>query len=169
MATEIETWKNVSLGKRGIVRVDPYGKTVHELISPGKNVQLSRDDRLHYQRSVATDSLDIFQNGALVPVVLVNEEDKTTMASNPNLLSEDELVGLFKLQWKKFESEIAKISNIYALERLVEVAKSSDEVTVKKLNVVEDRYQEIKQANAHTTAVAESIARSSRKNSRDAF
>jgi len=168
MAEDYEVWKNVSRGRRGIIRQDRHGKTIHELIPAGKSVKLSREERLDYQRNVASDALDIFQNGALVPVKLIDDEDVREMASNPNLLSDDELVNLFKLQWKRFEGEIAKITNVYALERLVEHAEQSDDVTVKKLEIVKSRLEDTKEASAATTKVTQSIAKGAAKVWKDA-
>lgn len=160
---ELETWQNVSRGRRGIKRIDSFGKTTTELVGPGRSVQLTRDERLYYQRNVATDDLDIFKNGALVPVQLIDEADQIEMASNPNLLGDSELEGLFKLHWKKFEAEIARITNVYALERLVEMAESSEDISVKKYNVVMARLEEVKEASSHTSKVTQVLAKGAGK------
>lgn len=166
---DLETWKNVSRGKRGITRIDPYGKRSSELVPPGKTVKLSKEERLHYQRNAANEELDIFQNGALVPVTLIDEADIAEFASNPNLLSDEELTNLFKLQWKKFEVEVSKISNIYALERMVEFANESEDVTVKKFDVVKTRLADIKESAIAASPSLKSIRESSKRNNRDSF
>lgn len=161
--SDVEIWKNVSRGRRGIIKFDNFGKITHELVGAGKTVRLTRDERLYYQRNVATDELDIFKNGALVPVQLVDEEDKREIANNPNLMGDDELQALFKLQWKRFESEIAKITNPYALERMIEFAEENENVSYKKMTVIQARLDEVKEASAHTSIVRQSLARGAGK------
>lgn len=167
--SDLETWKNVSLAKHGVVRVDPYGKLAHELVSSGKTVMLSRDDRLYYQRQAASDTLDIFQNGAMVPVRLVDETDIKEFAENPNLMGEQELTDLFKLQWKRFEARLNEITNLYALERMREFAAESDDVTVKKAQLVTDRIAIVKENSSHTTSILEGIQASSKRLTKDRF
>jgi hypothetical protein len=130
---------------------------------------LKRDDRLYYQRQTASDGLDIFQNGAMVPIRLIDEEDQKEFASNPNLLSEAELIDLFKLQWKRFEGKLNEITNIYALERMREYAESADDVTVKKATLVEQRITAVKELTSHTTSILEGIQDSSRRMTKDRF
>jgi hypothetical protein len=161
--SDVEIWKNVSRGRRGIIKFDAFGKTTHELIPAGKTVRLTRDERLYYQRNVATESLDIFQNGALVPIQLIDEEDKREVANNPNLMSDDELIELFKIHWKKFEAEIKRITNPYALERMIEYAEESENVSHKKVLIIQERLDEVKEASAHTTPVRQSLVKGSGK------
>lgn len=158
-ANEFEIWKNVSRGRRGIVKFDNVGKVQHELVPAGKTVRITRDERLHYQRNVATDDLDIFKNGAMVPVQLIDDEDKVEVANNPNLLGEDDLIKIFKFPLKKFESEVSRINNPYALERMVEYAEESDDIPHKKVILVQARLEEVKEASARTTAVRQSLAK----------
>lgn len=159
--TDLETWKNVSAGMHGILRLDPYGKVLHELVGPTKSVQLTRDERIYYQRNVAEDHNDIFKNGAFVPVKLVDENDVKEMAGNPNLLGTEELVALMKSPLKKLEAELAKITNVYALERLVEIAEESEDIPLKKYNTVLARLDELK--NAKVTPVTQVLSRSASK------
>lgn len=156
-----ETWKNSSKGKRGVVKFDRYGNLIHEVIAPGRTVMLSREERQINQERAASEKLDNFSNGVMVPVKLVDPEDEKEFAANPNILTEEGLRNLFKLQWKAFEKAIGEISNPYALERLNELAQTDDElnVTVKKANVVRDRLQEI---NPNMAQEVETIASPSR-------
>lgn len=169
MAQAQETWKNVTLSTHGVTRLDSYGKRSSELVGPGKLVDLSTEERAYYQRSVAQEELDIFTNGCLIPVRLFDDDAKAEFASNPNLLSEDELTGMFKLQWKKFESEVAKISNIYALERMVRFADNSEDVTVKKYEVVKNRLEELREDAIMKSPSLKSLQDSAKRNARDAF
>ncbi len=147
---ETEVWKNVTRGRRGIHRVDAFGKVQKELVGPGKTVSITSEDRIHYQRIVASEKLDIFKNGAMVPVRILDEDTQREVAENPNLMSEEDLQNLMKAQWKKFESEIGKISTLYALERMRDIAESSEDISVKKYKIIADRIATVKEESAPT-------------------
>lgn len=91
----------------------------------------------------ANEDLDVFKNGMMVPVRLIEgTEDKAEIASNPNLKSEGDLRELFSLHWKQFESEVAKITNVTTLNRLKEIAQEGD-ATVRQVNVIEARVVDV--------------------------
>lgn len=136
-----ETWMNSSKGRAGVVKYDRLGNRTQELLRSGGKIDLTTDERLMNQELAADDSLDIFKNGILVPVHLLEDaEDAEEIAQNPNLKSETELKSMFKLQWKKFETEVASISNAAAIERMIDLTEdSSVEATVRQVGVLKDR------------------------------
>lgn len=141
--SERETWRNSSKSRRGVVKFDQFGNIVHELVAPGRSVVLTRAERQMNQERAANDSLDIFQNGAMVPVKLIDPDDEKEFAENPNILTEEGIKDLFKLHWKQFEKAVNEITNPYALERLQEIAGTDDSVTVKKVQIIEARIAEL--------------------------
>lgn len=142
---ERETWRNTSRGKRGVVKFDRFGNIVHELVGPDRTVVLTRDERLLNQERAANDRLDIFKNGVMVPVKLIDPEDEREFAENPNILTEEGIRDLFKLHVKKFEKALNEITNPFVLERMKDLAENDEtlDVSVKKVQLVNARIQSV--------------------------
>lgn len=139
-----EKWKNNTRGKHGVIKLDRFGNEIHEIVGPGKTVQLTTDERKQNQERAAHPKMDIFTNGSMSPVVLLDEEDKAEFANNPNLMTDTDLKALFKLHPATFKSKVGSIDNSYTLIRLREIAQDPDVgATVAKLKVVEDRLYEV--------------------------
>lgn len=151
-----ETWRNATAGYVVVAKINRKGDLDHEIIPGGKSVILSYDERMLNSEGAALESLDVFKNGTMVPVRFADDsEDIAEIQSNPNLKSEDELRALFKLQWKKFESEVATISNVTTLNRMKEIAGEGD-ATVRQVNVIESRMGEIAPEEAVVDVVMQS-------------
>lgn len=143
MADKKETWKNATKGRVAVLKVNRLGQLEHEIIRGGGTLVISTDERLINQDRSANDDLNVFKNGTMVPVRLIEDsEDAAEILSNPNLKSEDELSAMFKLQWKKFEVAVGEISNATTLHRLKELASEVD-ATIKQVNVIESRLSEV--------------------------
>jgi len=71
MSDKKESWRNATKGLHGVLKFDRFGNEVHEQVRPGQTVQLSTDERLLNMDRAADDSLDVFKNGTLVPVRLI--------------------------------------------------------------------------------------------------
>jgi predicted ATP-grasp superfamily ATP-dependent carboligase len=142
MADAKECWKNATAGMHAVVKVDLRGNIIHENVPSGKLLYLSKEERMiNQERCVSTD-LDVFQNGVFVPVRLVDPEDELEFASNPNLITEDEMPAMFKLHHKKFDDKIAAITNVYAVNRLLELAVEMD-ATHRQVQKLQDRLAEL--------------------------
>lgn len=139
-----ETWKNATKGKRHVLKYDPKGNLITELIKAGGTVQLTPEEREINMDKAANEKLCIFRNGSLVPVRLLDEEVEKEFAANPNNASDSDLRNLFKVHWKTFESRVAEIDNIYTLERLRDLAEG-DEITatVKQHNTILARIEDV--------------------------
>lgn len=141
---EYEKWKNNSKGKHGVVKLDRFGNEIHEIVGPGKVVKLTKDERLTNQERAAMPKMDIFTNGTMSPVELLDDEDKAEFASNPNMMSDSDLKALFKMHHATFKAKVGTIDNTYTLTRLQEIAEDPDTgATVAKLKVVTERLDEV--------------------------
>lgn len=147
MATN-ETWKNATRGKVVVLKYDLRGNLIHELVHGNGTFTLSREERLLNMDRAANDGLDVFKNGTLVPVRLIDgTEDAAEIASNPNLLTEDDMRGLFKAHWKTFEAKVQSISNPLTLSRLLALAEDEDTgATIKQQKTVKARLEEVQPA-----------------------
>lgn len=140
-----ESWRNTSGGYIFVNTVDRRGDIVPVSVIAGNVLQISPADRAMNEESAADPSLNVFGNGQMVPVRLIDgtsAEDKAAIEGNPNLKSEDDLRKMFGLQWKKFETEVGEIGNVVTLNRLKTIAQEGD-ATVRQVNVIEARIAEI--------------------------
>lgn len=138
-----ETWRNASNGRVGINKLDRHGELDQRLISGGVTILLTPQERAINQDMAANEELDVFSNGTMVPVRLIDAaEDTDSIKSNPNLKSEEDLKGLFKLQWKNFEKELSQIKSSVVLQRIREIAESQD-ATVRQMTVIDNRIKEV--------------------------
>lgn len=132
----LELWKNPGQAQVVILRAAANGPR-HELISGGRTFTISPDDRRMNQNMAANEDLDIFSNGILQPVQLL-EETEERLLGNPNHMGEDDIRSFFKLHHKTYEKRIADISNPVLLQRLLDVAKEQD-ATVRQVEMIQQR------------------------------
>jgi hypothetical protein len=118
-----ETWSNNGQGDVFVLTFDHTGKLRSVPIRSGQKLTMTIEERqLNQERAFAKD-VDIFHNGRLTPVRLVDTaEDYEEIASNPNHLSEDDMKEILKLKGKTFSSRLETITNVIALERMVDLA-----------------------------------------------
>jgi len=147
-----ESWRNASEGYVVVGLYDRRGDVEHQIIPAGGTILLTPEDRSMSQDAAASEDLDIFSNGMMVPVrLLETTEDKAEIESNPNLKSEDDLKEMFSLQWKKFEAEVGLIGNVTTLSRLKQLAQSEGiDATVRQVNTIESRINELNPESAVT-------------------
>lgn len=143
---EVEIWQNSTRGRIGVKKFDARGELRSELVRAGGKVTLTPQERQINQERAATADLDVFQNGFLTPVKLIDgTEEAREIASNPNLLGESDLRELFSVRnYKSFAKKIGEISNTMTLQRLLALADDEDlNATVKQVQVIEDRLDEV--------------------------
>jgi hypothetical protein len=140
---EQEVWQNSSQGMVGIVKLDRRGEITAEAVNGGAKFSLSVEERLLNQDRAASKDQDLFLNGTLVPIRLIETaEGAAEIAHNPNIMAESEMQGLFKLHWKKFETSVGEITNEVALRRLRSLAEEHD-ATLRQVQVIDDRLAEV--------------------------
>lgn len=143
MERDTETWQNESQGKIWVWKVDSRtGGLKDELIPGGQKFMIRNEDRVMNQDMAAADELDIFKNGTLSPVRLVDAAEQKELASNPNFISESEIKDLFTGHWKTFESKVASITNENVIQRMVDLAPSVD-AKVRQVEMLKARLGEL--------------------------
>jgi hypothetical protein len=146
-----ETWEHPGGGLIYILTYDPQGKLRSTPVRSGKQITLSIEERKINQDRAASEKSDVFTNGSLIPVRLVETaEDYVEIANNPNLIDEADMIALFKLKGKAFTSRIAEISNEAALSRILQIAENSDsddspvKVSMPQFKAIQKRIAEVK-------------------------
>lgn len=142
-----EVWVNASAGRAWVWTHNQIGERIDRQVPSGGKLQITTADRQLNQEMAADATLDLFTNGTLVPVrLLETADDVREIRDNPNLLTEQELVEAFDLPWKSFDKKVGEISNRSALERMVAIAEGDDsgvEATMRQVRVLRDRLSEL--------------------------
>ncbi|QBQ74866.1 hypothetical protein [Caudovirales GX15bay] len=120
----VEVWRNASAGKVYINRIGEYGRKFSEVISAGRAFQITPTERRLNQSACAQADLDMFTNGTLEPVNLLDDEpDTERLRTNPNLITDRDMRALFRLKGEVFRQRIEQITNTAAIHRLLEAAR----------------------------------------------
>lgn len=139
-----ETWKNESEGVVVLKRVSRTGEIVDETLTAQRVMHLTPAERRMNQELYAQEEYDVFMNGTLSPVKLIeNAADVEQFKGNPNHLSEDEMRAFFKTKAVKgFEERVAQITNPIALKKLMAISADED-ATVRQVEIVKARLEEV--------------------------
>lgn len=142
----VEIWKNISAGRVFILKLDRRDEETAVGVPPGQTITLTPEERRLNQNRCVSDDLDVFQNGRLEPVSLLDdEEDTSEIKHNPNRLSDEEIVSLFKngkKAWKQFGERVAQVSNPTTLTRMLGFVDETD-ATARQVKCVQTRLREI--------------------------
>lgn len=139
----METWTNTTAGRVFIRKIDARGTLAGELLGSGRSIHLSPQERRINQEMAATKELDVFSNGTLQPVRLLDgDEDYAEIASNPNHISESDIRSLVKGHHKTLDKRLRDIQNPSALQRMLALAHEED-ATVGTIEKIRARMQEI--------------------------
>lgn len=140
---QLETWKNNGAGTIVIKKYNQLGQLDEERVIGGRSVQVTPHERRINQEMAADESLDVFINGMLTPVRLIDSEDDTAeLKANANAMSEPAMKALFKSQIKTFTAKVNEISNPITLRRLLEVAEELD-ASLRQAGVIRARIEEV--------------------------
>lgn len=140
---DLETWENVTNSRFVIKKFGAKGDLLDEMLAGKKRFHLTTQERHINMEMAANDELDPFSNGNLAPVrLLETTDDAEQIASNPNLMSEDEMVGLLKGNVNTLKKRVSEVRNPALLERLKDLAVEND-VTIGKVNAIDGRLHEV--------------------------
>ena len=140
---EYETWE--ARGRVVLRRLNHTGASESVLVNRGRRIQLTERERLMNQDGIADEKLDPFANGTLSPVRI--PESSTTaqaLVTNPNTISEEEMVKLLDGHHKTFEKRLSEITSPYVVRRMMSLAQEGNvDITVKRVEALETRLREL--------------------------
>lgn len=135
----IEQWKNTTAGMVYVTRIGDYGKKQTELIGTGRVFAITPQERRLNQNGYASPEQDMFQNGTLAAVSLIDgEPDTPKLRDNPNMVDEKEIPRMFKLRGEHFADRIELISNPATISRLLELARDP------RLNATVQQFEQLR-------------------------
>jgi len=154
---EMETWENPTNSRVVLKKFNAKGELTDQLFGGRTKIHLTPQERRINQELAAMPSQDMFQNGMLCPVRLVDDEDDTlALAANPNNLPESEMVALIKGNLKGLKAKLEDITNVLTLQRMVEIAKEMD-ASVSKVTALSDRLDSLAESEVRVDADADEM------------
>lgn len=142
---QVETWKNPTAGRVWVKRLDHRGELAKtEIVRSGGVFHLTTAERELNQELAVSEDLDLFANGTLTPIRLIEGTAAAReFATNPNLITEEDMKGLVKTRSKDaFVERLAAIKNPATLQRLAALSREED-APLSKVEAIEARLQEV--------------------------
>jgi hypothetical protein len=140
----VETWVNAGPSLVYLTKIGEYGRRESELVYGGKVFGITPQERRFNQSQCYDAKNDPFTNGTFKPLVLLDTEpDTERLRSNPNVLDDDRVAGLFKLTGEAFSQRLLEVTNATAVDRLIDIAKQpSTGASVQQLDILK-RYRKL--------------------------
>lgn len=137
----VEEWEHISPQGWGIIRLDPRGDEKHEIINGRRRFKITTEERVITQDRIKDEKNDPFLNGSFRPVVV---PDSVTIESNPNALSDEEILKILgtesEIAWNEWMSTIDSVATI---RRMLEMAEDTD-LSIKRFRSLEARLEEVR-------------------------
>lgn len=136
----VETWESVTDVQNYVIRLDVRGDEAPELIENRQQFFITTQERMITQNKIKEKSLDPFTNGSFRPLVV---PDTITIETNPNALNDDDILRIFAASAVAWDEYMKVIDSEATLRRMLEVAESLEDVSLKRFREVEARLEEI--------------------------
>lgn len=136
-----ETWENIATRQNAIIRLDARGEERQEVISGRRSFMLTTEERIITEGKVLDQKNDPFKNGDFRPVVV---PDSVTVQSNPNALSDEEIVQMFTVGEAAWPQLLGTIDSIATLRRMLDLAEDHDSLTMKRFRDIEHRLIDVR-------------------------
>lgn len=119
----IETWENVGQSTNYVVRENRRGDEEYVLVSGPKKFKLSTYDRMLTEDKISQLRLNPFRNGCFRPIIV---PDDINIESNPNALSDDDIVRVFNSSETAWDEYMKIIDSPGTLQRMIDIAESGE-------------------------------------------
>ena len=141
---DYEVWQSAIRGLIVLKRFDRKGDLINEKVAAGGKVMLLPEERLFNQELAASQEQDMFSNGMLIPLKLVESaEDYEELKGNPNHLTEDDMRVLLSKKADELRAGISEVTNAVTLQRMLAIAEADDDTTIKTVEVIKNRITEV--------------------------
>lgn len=137
----IETWENIATRQNVILRLDARGDERPEVITGRREFYLSSEERLITENKVLDPANDPFKNGDFRPVVV---PDSVNIETNPNALSDDEIVQMFAVSEVAWAQVLDTVDSVATLRRMLDLADDTEDLSLKRYRTIESRLVEVR-------------------------
>lgn len=114
----VETWESLTERRTAIVKMTARGEETRQLITKG-TFMCTSEERIITQDRIANPKDDPFLNGRFRPVVV---PPSITVETNPNALSDDEIVKVLKSSDLAFQEWLTNLDSLETLSRMRNLA-----------------------------------------------
>ena len=137
----VEEWEHISPQGWGIIRLDARGDERSEVITGQRRFKITTEERIITQDRIKDEKNDPFLNGSFRPVVV---PDSVTIESNPNALSDEEILKILgtesEMAWAEW---LSTIDSVATLRRMIDMAEDTD-LSIKRFRALEGRLEEVR-------------------------
>lgn len=141
---DYEAWKSTIPGTIVVKRLDRRGDLAEETLQEGQVLHITPNERRLNMEMAADDDLNVFKNGFLTPVRLIETaEDIEDLKDNPNHMTEEDMRAVFKIKAiAEFRERMGAVTNPITITRMIELA-GSDEVnaTVRQVDFLKSQLE----------------------------
>lgn len=137
----VETWENIATRSNAIVRLDARGEERQEVISGRRSFMLTTEERIITENKVLDAKDNPFKNGDFRPVIV---PDSLTTETNPNALSDEEIVQIFGIGDAAWSQVLETLDSVATLRRMLDLAEGHDGLTMKRYRDMENRLIEVR-------------------------
>lgn len=135
----VETWENIATRQNAIIRLDARGEDRQEVITGRRSFLITTEERIITENKVLNDADNPFKNGDFRPVIV---PDSVTIESNPNALSDEEILQMFSVGDAAWPQLLGTIDSVATLRRMLDMAEGYDSLTMKRYRDMESRLVE---------------------------
>lgn len=134
----VETWENVSEQQSYVIREDRRGDEQQVLVRGQQRFKITTYERILTQDKIRDSRNDPFLNGCFRPIIV---PDSVSVKTNPNALSDDDILRIFKASDTAWDEYMAVIDSSATLRRMLDLADDSD-LTVRRYREIETKVEE---------------------------
>lgn len=136
----VEEWEHISPQQWGIIRYDFRGDERHEVVAGRRKFKLTTEERILTQDRIRDPKNDPFLNGAFRPVRV---PDSVSIESNPNALSDDEILKILGASEIAWTENLQTIDSVSTFRRMLEIAESAD-ISLKRYRQLQERLEDVR-------------------------
>lgn len=144
----VETWENVSPITNYVIKLDVRGDETHVEISGRRQFMLTTQERLLTESKILDKKNNPFTNGCFRPIIT---PENITIETNPNALSDDEILNIFKASEIAWTEWLANIDAPATVRRMMDLADDAEDISLKRYRQLEARLTEVTGGPRHAT------------------
>lgn len=137
----VETWENIAPYQSAVITLDRRGDERPVVITGRRTFMLTTQDRIITEDRILDPKNDPFLNGAFRPVVV---PDSIDVKSNPNALSDEEIVKIFSASELAWSEWLSNIDSVATLRRMLDLADEAESLSLKRYRQIEARLLDVR-------------------------
>ena len=142
----VETWQNVSEGTYYVIEFDARNDPTQVPVAGGREFKLTTEERIVTEDKCLEAKNNPFRNGAFRPLTV---PDDYQPERNPNALANEQIEKMFTASELAFTEFLSGIDSPATLRRAIALGEDHDALTMKRMNLIKDRFREVNGTPRH--------------------